>query len=46
MFTSNELMDLRQCFESVSIGEAFVNLEALQMVFNQMGYNPSEERLL
>lgn len=46
MFTSNELMDLRQCFESVSIGEAFVNLEALKMVFNQMGYSPSEERLL
>ena len=46
MFTSAELMDLRQCFESVSIGEAFVNLEALKMVFNQMGYNPSEERLL
>lgn len=46
MFTSNELMNLRQAFESVSIGEAFVNLEGLKMVFNQTGYNPSEERLL
>lgn len=46
MFTSNELMNLRQAFESVSIGEAFVNLEGLKMVFQQTGYNPSEDRLL
>ena len=43
MFTSQELMDLRNAFEAASNGEAFVNLESLQQLFAEMQIFPSEE---
>ena len=45
MFTSQELMDLRTAFEAVSMGEDFVNREALQVSFSNLGIFPSEEML-
>ena len=46
MFTSQELMDLRNAFEAASNGEAFVNLESLQQLFAEMQIFPSEEQLI
>jgi hypothetical protein len=45
MFTSQELMDLRTAFEAVSMGEDYVNREALQVSFSNLGIFPSEEML-
>ena len=38
-------MDLRTAFEAVSMGEDFVNREALQVSFSNLGIFPSEEML-
>ena len=38
-------MDLRTAFEAVSMGEAHVNREALQVSFSNLGIFPSEEML-
>lgn len=45
MFTSQELMDLRTAFEAVSMGQDFVDREALQISFSNLGIFPSEEML-
>ena len=45
MFTSQELMDLRGAFDSVSMGQDFVDREALQGSFSNLGIFPSEEML-
>lgn len=45
MFTSQELMDLRTAFDAVSQGEDFVDREALNASFQNLGIFPSEEML-
>ena len=45
MFTSQELMDLRTAFDAVSMGQDFVDREALQVSFSNLGIFPSEEML-
>ena len=45
MFTSQELMDLRTAFDAVSMGQDFVDREALQNSFSNLGIFPSEEML-
>ena len=45
MFTSNELMDLRTAFDTVSMGEDFVDREALNASFQNLGIFPEEEQL-
>jgi hypothetical protein len=36
MFTAQELLDMRTAFEAVSMGEAFVTLESLKILFEDM----------
>ena len=45
MFTSQELMDLRTAFDAVSMGEDYVDREALKTSFSNLGIFPSEEML-
>lgn len=45
MFTSQELMDLRSAFDAVSMGEDYVDREALKISFSNLGIFPSEEML-
>jgi hypothetical protein len=45
MFTSQELMDLRTAFDAVSMGQDYVDREALQVSFSNLGIFPSEEML-
>ena len=39
MFTSQELMDLRTAFDAVSMGEDYVDREALKTSFSNRQYN-------
>jgi len=43
MFTTQELMDLRQAFEQASMGEAIVNLETLKGLFAEMAIYSTDE---
>ena len=45
MFTSQELMTLRAAFDAVSMGQDFVDREALQSSFSNIGIRTSEEML-
>ena len=47
MFTAQELLDMRTAFEAVSMGEAFVTLESLKILFEDMDLQPtpSDEQL-
>lgn len=45
MFTSQELMDLRAAFDAVSMGQDFVDRQALNNSFSNLGIFPSEEML-
>jgi len=45
MFTSQELMDLRTAFDAVSMGQDYVDRQALQISFSNLGIFPSEEML-
>ena len=45
MFNATELMDLKQAFEAVAQGEAFVNLLSLKTLFAEMGIYPTDEML-
>jgi len=45
MFTTDELMNLRTAFEAVSMGEAFINLDALKALFEDMQADYSDEQL-
>jgi Ca2+-binding EF-hand superfamily protein len=45
MFTSQELMDLRTAFDAVSMGEDYVDREALKTSFSNLGIFPSEDML-
>lgn len=46
MFNGTELMDLKQAFEAVAQGEAFVNMLSLKTLFEEMGIYPTEEMLV
>jgi Ca2+-binding EF-hand superfamily protein len=46
MFSMNELMDLKQAFEAVSQGEAYVNILSLKALFAEMNIFPSDEMLV
>ena len=45
MFTQQELIDLRTAFDAVSMGQAFVNILSLKVLFTDMGIFPSDEML-
>lgn len=48
MFTQQEYENLRIAFESVSMGEAYVNLDSLKILFEKMmdqGNQPTDEKL-
>lgn len=45
MFTQQELIDLRTAFDAVSMGQAFVNIMSLKVLFTDMGIFPSDEML-
>ena len=47
MFTAQELLDMRTAFEAVSMGEAFVTLDSLKILFEDMDLKPtpSDEQL-
>jgi hypothetical protein len=45
MFSSHELMDLKQAFEAAAQGEASVNILSLKTLFAGMGIYPSDEML-
>ena len=38
MFTQQEYENLRMAFEAVSLGEAYVNLESLKILFEKMNF--------
>ena len=45
MFTSQELIDLRAAFDAVSMGQDYVDRDALKNSFSNLGIFPSEEML-
>jgi hypothetical protein len=45
MFSSPELMDLKQAFEAAAQGEAYVNILSLKTLFAGMGIFPSDDML-
>jgi len=46
MYTTDELMNLRSAFEAVSMGEAFINLDSLKALFEDMQADYSDDQLL
>ena len=45
MFTEQELFDLQKAFDTVSQGEAFVNMLSLKTLYSEMGFFPTDGML-
>ena len=45
MFTEHELNDLQNTFDSVAQGDELVNILSLKTLFNEAGFNPSDDMI-